>query len=105
VPDGTSNTLMVGEMSWFNETTGTRYRSWMRGCDTNIVCAGARNVVNAINAPSIATFNDISMGSQHPGGTHFCMADGSVRFVRESISLGTYRGMASRDGGETMTED
>src|SRR5262249_33205238 len=39
VLDGTSNTLMIGEMSWSNNVTGTRYRSWVRGCDTQPVCA------------------------------------------------------------------
>src|SRR5438477_4293140 len=31
--DGTSNTLLIGEMSWWVETPtyGTRYRSWLRG--------------------------------------------------------------------------
>src|SRR5262249_28063987 len=59
ITDGTSNTLMLGEISWVNNVTGTRYRSWVRGCDTAPVCAGSRNVVNAINSPSIAIFSDI----------------------------------------------
>jgi prepilin-type processing-associated H-X9-DG protein len=105
VTDGTSNTLMVGEMSWDNEVTGTRYRSWVRGCDTAPVCAGSRNVVNAINSSSIAVFNDIAFGSMHPGGTHFSMADGSVRFLQESFSLSTYRALASRDGREPTGAD
>jgi prepilin-type N-terminal cleavage/methylation domain-containing protein len=100
ITDGTSNTLMVGEISWVNTVTGTRYRSWVRGCDTAPVCAGSRNVVNAINSPSIATFNDIAFGSMHPGGANFVMADVSVRFIQEGIDLGTYRALASRNGGE-----
>ena len=103
--DGTSNTLMVGELSWENAVTGTRYRSWVRGCDTAPVCAGAKNVVNAINTPSIANFNDIAMGSMHTGGANFCMGDGSVRFLRSSIALATYRAMASATGGETVSDN
>jgi hypothetical protein len=30
------------------------------------------------------------------------MADGSVTFIRESISLTTYNSLSSRDGGETV---
>jgi prepilin-type processing-associated H-X9-DG protein len=105
VADGTSNTLMVGEISWVNEVTGTRYRSWVRGCDTAPVCAGSRNVANAINSPSIALFSDIAFGSMHPGGTNFVMGDGSVRFMQQGINLGTYRALASRDGGEAVSDN
>jgi prepilin-type N-terminal cleavage/methylation domain-containing protein/prepilin-type processing-associated H-X9-DG protein len=102
VSDGTSQTLLLGEMSWVNNVTGTRYRSWVRGCDTQPVCAGCRNVTNAINSPSIAIFNDIAFGSMHLGGANFTMADGSVRFLQEGINLSTYRSLASRDGGEVV---
>jgi prepilin-type N-terminal cleavage/methylation domain-containing protein len=102
VLDGTSTTLMIGEISWFNGVTGTRYRSWVRGCDTAPVCAGARNVANAINSPSIALFNDIAFGSMHPGGANFVLADASVRFISDSIYLGTYWSLASRTGRETV---
>jgi prepilin-type N-terminal cleavage/methylation domain-containing protein len=104
--DGTSNSYMVGELSWYNAVTGTRYRTWVRGCEnTNVVCAGAKNVVNAINTPSIASFNDIAFGSMHSGGTHFCMGDASVRFVRDSIPLTTYRAFASINGGEVLSDN
>jgi prepilin-type N-terminal cleavage/methylation domain-containing protein/prepilin-type processing-associated H-X9-DG protein len=101
--DGTSNTFLLGEMSWVNNITGTRYRSWVRGCDAaNLVCAGCRNVAAGINTPSIALFNDIAFGSQHTGGCNFCFGDGSVRFMSENINMSTYLSLASRDGGETL---
>jgi prepilin-type processing-associated H-X9-DG protein len=40
--------------------------------------------------------------SLHPGGAHFVMADGSVHFVNESIDQLIYRGLATRNGGETV---
>ncbi|MFO0063687.1 MAG: H-X9-DG-CTERM domain-containing protein, partial [Planctomyces sp.] len=43
-------------------------------------------------------------GSYHTGGAQFCMADGSVRFVSENISMTTYRRLATRDGGEIIGE-
>jgi prepilin-type processing-associated H-X9-DG protein len=45
-------------------------------------------------------FNDVSFGSQHPGGAHFARCDGSVTFVPESVDLGVYKAAASRSGGE-----
>jgi prepilin-type N-terminal cleavage/methylation domain-containing protein/prepilin-type processing-associated H-X9-DG protein len=98
--DGTSNTLLLGELSWVSPTVGTRYRAWLRGCDDAPACGGCRNVASSINTPSIATFNDIAFGSQHPGGANFAMADASVRFLSENINHGVYLSLASRDGGE-----
>jgi prepilin-type processing-associated H-X9-DG protein len=40
--------------------------------------------------------------SLHPGGAQFVMGDGSVQFINESISHDIYRGLATRDGGETV---
>lgn len=103
VLDGTSNTFLVGEISWFNGRLGTRYRSWMRGADGGGDCwiASCRNVLNGINTPGIGTFNDISFGSTHRNGTHFLYCDGAVQFVRENIDLTIYRSTATRNGGES----
>jgi prepilin-type processing-associated H-X9-DG protein len=40
--------------------------------------------------------------SLHPGGAQFVMADGSVHFVNEGIDHNVYRGLATRNGGETV---
>ena len=40
--------------------------------------------------------------SNHPGGAQFVMGDGSVQFINESIDHNIYRGLATRDGGETV---
>ncbi len=105
LPDGASNTFMLGELSWWNTTTGTRYRSWVRGCDSTEVCGGVKTVQNAINVHDISQFNVISMGSNHPQGTHFAFGDGSVRFVKQTIALPTYLSLASRDGGEVASDN
>jgi prepilin-type N-terminal cleavage/methylation domain-containing protein/prepilin-type processing-associated H-X9-DG protein len=106
VTDGTSNTIMVAEMSW-DSPFGTRYRSWLRGGEAGgCYCVGARNATNAINSGIkgnlIAQFNEVPMGSMHPGGANFALGDGSVRFIQESISITTYRALASRNGGEVI---
>jgi hypothetical protein len=31
-----------------------------------------------------------------------CLGDGSVRFLRQTIDMATYRGLGSRDGGEVL---
>jgi prepilin-type N-terminal cleavage/methylation domain-containing protein/prepilin-type processing-associated H-X9-DG protein len=40
--------------------------------------------------------------SFHAGGVNLLLGDGSVRFVRDSIQLATWRAMATRDGGEVV---
>jgi prepilin-type N-terminal cleavage/methylation domain-containing protein/prepilin-type processing-associated H-X9-DG protein len=106
VTDGTSNTLIFGELSWFSPTVGSRFRTWMRGCiDTFGASNPTRNVNSSINTLNIATFNDIAFGSMHPNGANFALADGSVRYLTNNIALGVFKAAASRDGAESTSLD
>ena len=114
ISDGTSNTLMIAEMSWVSPRYGTRYRTWVRGGDEYAgVVAGrpsfvvsCRNVTNPINsmftANLIVPYNDVPFGSMHTGGMNGCYGDGSVRFLRQSLDMAAYRAIASRNGGEVL---
>ncbi len=105
ITDGTSNTFMIGEdipdmnihCAWpySNTTTGTCAIPPNLGPPPLTAPAGVN--VTAGNWPNVYSFR-----SKHPTGLQFCMADGSVRFVSQSISLATYRAAASIDGGETL---
>lgn len=42
--------------------------------------------------------------SQHTGGVHVMLCDGSVRFVSENIDIRNWRAIGSMNGGETVSE-
>ena len=42
--------------------------------------------------------------SQHTGGIHTLLCDGSVRFISENLDLGTWRKLGSINGGEVLGE-
>ena len=107
--DGTSNTLMVGELS---HDKSNCYRMWPRGIYDNH-SRSTKNINYAINAfgyyssglgmPQITEFNDASMSSNHPGGAMFSLCDGSTRFLSETVDITLYKSAASRAGGESET--
>ena len=43
--------------------------------------------------------------SKHTGGVNACLADGSVRFIRDSINPTVWQGIGSKAGGEIVTFD
>ena len=43
--------------------------------------------------------------SRHPQGLNLGLCDGSVRFVRNSVDIQTWRALGSRDGGEVIGGD
>ena len=43
--------------------------------------------------------------SNHPGGANFCMGDGSVRFIKSSISPTILQRLANRSDGELISHD
>jgi prepilin-type processing-associated H-X9-DG protein len=42
--------------------------------------------------------------SFHVGGAQVAMADGSIRFVSNSINVGVWNAVGSKSGGETVGE-
>jgi prepilin-type processing-associated H-X9-DG protein len=47
----------------------------------------------------------LSFHGLHSGGVNFAKADGSVQFIKSSISLLTYRALSTRAGGEVISSD
>jgi prepilin-type processing-associated H-X9-DG protein len=105
IVDGTSNTLMLGEMSMtLPAGQSNQYRTWIRGNSGG--SGSCKNVTYPINSTfynGSNNFNHISFGSNHSGGCNFAMGDASVRFISQSIDLPTYKALASINGNEVAT--
>ena len=48
------------------------------------------------------TYAAVTARSYHSGGVNASLADGSVRFISETIELSTWRSLVTRDGGEAV---
>jgi prepilin-type N-terminal cleavage/methylation domain-containing protein len=105
ITDGTSNTVMIGEFAWKNYPY---WRPFTRGWYSDVrgtLMYLSKNVTYPINSGFSLKWNDGSFGSMHTGGCQFVRGDGSVLFTSQSIDMGTYRAIASRNGGETVNID
>ncbi len=51
------------------------------------------------------TYAAITSRSHHPGGVNALFADGSVRFIKDSIAWSTWRGLGTVSGGEVISAD
>ena len=115
VTDGTSNTLMIGEILVVtdNNTHDLRGRYWNTWQGNVLFSAlyppntpvGDRSnyCINAIRRPcqALTATNTVqSVRSNHTGGAIFVMADDSTRFLSNSINLTTYQNLATRSNGE-----
>jgi len=125
ISDGLSNTLMVGESSarqagWAwgqvyandNVALGFSAGAWAQGSN-NIVCAGTRGprtpgvrplgkVTTAAHTTGgfgINAWNQGELYSFHSGICNVSLGDGSVRSLRESISLAALFKLAARSDG------
>src|SRR5262249_24086409 len=43
--------------------------------------------------------------SHHPGGVNVCFADGSVKFIKDTVGVKVWWAMGSRAGGEVISSD
>jgi prepilin-type N-terminal cleavage/methylation domain-containing protein/prepilin-type processing-associated H-X9-DG protein len=64
-------------------------------------CAGLGFANNSMaNMPMV-----VPPSSRHPSGVNTLFGDGSVKFIKDSISLLTWRALGSRNGGEVISAD
>jgi prepilin-type processing-associated H-X9-DG protein len=105
VTDGTSNTIMLAEMTYdvYNgECNPWAYRGWVQtGIDPGT--SAINNWTWSTITPRTGQLGSWSrMGSWHTGGAQAAMADGSVRFFSESTDVTVLGRLAAMADGSTV---
>jgi prepilin-type N-terminal cleavage/methylation domain-containing protein len=100
-PGGNTFTAQTGPNSSTNDQL-PRVNATNSGCSPNIP-AGHKMRCTGTPEPFCNTW--AAARSNHTGGVSAAMGDGSVRFVRDDISLTTWRALATRNGGDVPGPD
>ena len=121
--DGTSNTLLAGEnspyyngsLAWVNGdgtfASTVVPMNWLTNLHDGQIDVDSTtcnlSVLNTLTTPHCYRNQTYNYGfkSKHPGGANFAMADGSVRFIKQSIGPRPYNALGSRAGGEILSAD
>jgi len=67
--------------------------------------ADSPNIVTQDENDGSPTFAVLTAGSYHPGGVNTLFADGSVKFMKNTISVSTWRALGTPNGGEVVSSD
>jgi prepilin-type N-terminal cleavage/methylation domain-containing protein/prepilin-type processing-associated H-X9-DG protein len=126
--DGTSNTLLVGEVIMGQNTTGGAAGAYDHRGDIfnddwnctmfmgyttpnskipdqmgNAVYCGNPALGNPPCNANSPPFN--TARSYHSGGVNMLLGDGSVRFIKDSVDVNTWRALSTTRGGEVISSD
>jgi prepilin-type N-terminal cleavage/methylation domain-containing protein/prepilin-type processing-associated H-X9-DG protein len=129
VTDGMSNTLLASEVVQGQTGPGgydlRGYSMWSQAAAFETILSPNSTLPdviyatsycqypNGINPPCIApntsatpqTSLTFASRSRHPGGVNSLFGDGTVRFIKNTISLVTWRALSTTHGGEIVSSD
>jgi prepilin-type N-terminal cleavage/methylation domain-containing protein/prepilin-type processing-associated H-X9-DG protein len=121
ITDGLSNTMITSEVivgrgfdlrgfSWWFE--GAAFEGYLGPNSTSpdllqspLYCNyPAQGNPPCAGAPSILAITTAAR-SKHPGGVNVGLADGSVRFVKDTVNILSWRALSTTQGGEVISSD
>ena len=100
ITDGTSNTLLIGELQRLNDPTTCTSRSSDGWAVAGVATLFSTDASTCGNPGGLNNDFFESPGSEHTGGAHFCMADGAVRFINENINTELFMFLGTIADGE-----
>lgn len=125
ISDGTSNTMVLGEVGTWMYDNGIKVdprgvHGWLMGTDgggrisnwdgpasRQFNVTSVRYPIGSSDWNQPGVFNNygpnVPMLSAHPGGIQSAFADGSVRFLSETLALPILKHLCTRDDGKTMS--
>jgi len=103
---------LAPKMIWYNQTGAAWASGEMPSTTYNHVttpngrsCAIMAQMGIAISWSDLPWYMQVPPSSAHPGGVNVLAGDGSVRFVKNSVSVPVWRAFGSRAGGEVVSAD
>jgi prepilin-type N-terminal cleavage/methylation domain-containing protein/prepilin-type processing-associated H-X9-DG protein len=123
-PQALADALAACNAFWAMSPPGTTNRNGMKEFHGQLWALGERTytLFNTIIPPNSKQYNwsSCKLGSKgsapnetqfanaqsfHPGGANFTFADGSVRFIKDSVSQQVYWALGTRNYGEVISSD
>lgn len=107
ITDGLSNTIATGEVvSFTRSNSAVWYTNTGATNGTSLPINWTLGICRADPGYAVAnSWSGRGFSSLHPGGVNVGMADGSVKFIKESIDQRTFNALGSRRGGEVISSD
>ncbi|OJW07108.1 MAG: prepilin-type N-terminal cleavage/methylation domain-containing protein [Planctomycetales bacterium 71-10] len=96
----TTNNSWIGGAVW----AGSHANTLRFNCYTHFNTPNGMSCM-AEGYPPGQAIDAITATSNHSGGVNACMADGSVRFIKDTISIPTWWAIGTRAGGEVVSSD
>ena len=89
----TGGATTIAKLNAPADTTGTLF---------NTCVASLALPTDPVKVQACQNYGQLGFRSFHPGGANFAMADGSVKFIKDTLSIVAYRNLSTRAAGEVV---